>query len=131
MTITNPRHAPVLFEEAIDFLRVRPGSTVVDCTLGLGGHASGIARQLGAEGHLIGFEWDTNALALAKDKLEEVSRELGSQAPRVTLIGEAFSSIAKHLQPASVDGLIADFGVNRTKLQEDFHFRRMGRWICA
>ena len=118
MTITNPRHAPVLFEEAIDFLRVRPGSTVVDCTLGLGGHASGIARQLGAEGHLIGFEWDTNALALAKDKLEEVSRELGSQAPRVTLIGEAFSSIAKHLQPASVDGLIADFGVNSTHLDE-------------
>ena len=118
MTTTNPRHAPVLFEEAIDFLRVRPGSTVVDCTLGLGGHASGIARQLGAEGHLIGFEWDTNALALAKDKLEEVSRELGSQAPRVTLIGEAFSSIAKHLQPASVDGLIADFGVNSTHLDE-------------
>ena len=118
MTITNPRHAPVLFEEAIDFLRVRPGSTVVDCTLGLGGHASGIARLLGAEGHLIGFEWDTNALALAKDKLEEVSRELGSQAPRVTLIGEAFSSIATHLQPASVDGLIADFGVNSTHLDE-------------
>jgi 16S rRNA (cytosine1402-N4)-methyltransferase len=118
MTITSPRHAPVLFEEAIGFLRVRPGSTVVDCTLGLGGHASGIARQLGAEGHLIGFEWDTNALALAKDKLEEVSRELGSQAPRVTLIGEAFSSIAKHLQPASVDGLIADFGVNSTHLDE-------------
>ena len=90
----------------------------MDCTLGLGGHASGIARQLGAEGHLIGFEWDTNALALAKDKLEEVSRELGSQAPRVTLIGEAFSSIAKHLQPASVDGLIADFGVNSTHLDE-------------
>ena len=118
MTKSNERHAPVLFEEAIDFLRVRPGSTVVDCTLGLGGHASGIARQLGAEGHLIGFEWDTNALALAKDKLEEVSRELGSHAPRVTLIDEAFSSIAKHLQPASVDGLIADFGVNSTHLDE-------------
>jgi len=118
MTKSNERHAPVLFEEAIDFLRVRPGSTVVDCTLGLGGHASGIARLLGAEGHLIGFEWDTNALALAKDKLEEVSRELGSHAPRVTLIDEAFSSIAKHLQPASVDGLIADFGVNSTHLDE-------------
>ena len=118
MSQPKQRHAPVLFEEAMNFLRVRPGATVVDCTLGLGGHASGIARLLGAEGHLIGFEWDTNAFALAKDKLEEVSRELGSQAPRVTLIGEAFSSIAKHLQPASVDGLIADFGVNSTHLDE-------------
>jgi 16S rRNA (cytosine1402-N4)-methyltransferase len=118
MKMSNLKHAPVLFEEAIDFLRVRPGSTVVDCTLGLGGHASGIARLLGAEGHLIGFEWDSNALAMAKDKLDEVSRELGSQAPRVTLIDEAFSSIAKHLQPASVDGLIADFGVNSTHLDD-------------
>jgi 16S rRNA (cytosine1402-N4)-methyltransferase len=55
---------------------------------------------------------------MAKDKLDEVSRELGSQAPRVTLIDEAFSSIAKHLQPASVDGLIADFGVNSTHLDD-------------
>jgi len=118
MTITNPRHAPVLLNAALTFLRVRPGSTVVDCTLGLGGHASRIARLLGAEGHLIGFEWDSIALAMAKDKLDEVSRELGSQAPRVTLIGDAFSSITKHLLPASVDGLIADFGVNSTHLDD-------------
>jgi 16S rRNA (cytosine1402-N4)-methyltransferase len=116
MTASNPRHAPVLFEEAIEFLRVRPGATVVDCTLGLAGHAAGIARQLGAKGHLIGFDRDSQALALAREKLDEVCIELGSHAPRVTLIGEAFSSIASHLQPASVDGLIADFGVSSMQL---------------
>jgi 16S rRNA (cytosine1402-N4)-methyltransferase len=118
MTASNPRHAPVLFEEAIDFLHVRPGATVVDCTLGLAGHAAGIAKLLGAEGHLIGFEWDTEALRLAKEKLDKVCGELGSQAPRVTLIDQAFSSIARHLQPASVDGLIADFGVSSLQLDE-------------
>jgi 16S rRNA (cytosine1402-N4)-methyltransferase len=118
MTKSNERHAPVLFQEAIDLLRVRPGATVVDCTLGLAGHAAGIARLLGAEGHLIGFEWDTEALALAKEKLDKVCGELGSQAPRVTLTDEAFSSIARHLQPASVDGLIADFGVSSLQLDE-------------
>ena len=116
--MTNPRHAPVLFQEAIDLLRVRAGGTYVDCTLGLAGHAVGIAKLLGAEGHLIGFDRDPEALALAKEKLDEVSRELGSQAPRVTLIGEAFSSAAKHLQPASVDGLLADFGVSSLQLDE-------------
>ena len=95
MTESNPRHAPVLFEEAIEFLRVRPGATVVDCTLGLAGHAAGIARQLGVDGHLIGFDRDPEALELAREKLDEVCIELGSHAPRVTLIGEAFSSIAK------------------------------------
>jgi 16S rRNA (cytosine1402-N4)-methyltransferase len=116
MTESNPRHAPVLFEEAIEFLRVRPGATVVDCTLGLAGHAAGIARQLGADGHLIGFDRDPEALALAREKLDEVCIELGSHAPRVILIDEAFSSVSKHLQPASVDGLLADFGVSSMQL---------------
>jgi len=112
------RHAPVLFEEAIGYLRVRPGTTVVDCTVGLAGHASGIARLLGPKGHLIGFDRDQEALALAKEKLDGVCIELGSQAPQVTLIGEAFSSIESHLQPASLDGLLADFGVSSLQLDE-------------
>jgi 16S rRNA (cytosine1402-N4)-methyltransferase len=118
MTKSNERHAPVLFEEAIEFLRVRPGATVVDSTLGLAGHAGGIARLLGAKGHLIGFDRDPEALALAREKLDGACIELGSHAPRVTLIGEAFSSIVSHLQPASVDGLIADFGVSSMQLDE-------------
>src|ERR1035441_7687754 len=83
MTEQKPRHAPVLFEESMQWLRVRPGATVVGCTVGLAG----------PEGHLIGFDRDAEALDLAKGRLDEVCRELGSQAPRVTLIGEAFSSI--------------------------------------
>jgi len=118
MTKSNLRHAPVLFQEAIDLLRVRSGGTYVDCTLGLAGHAAGIARLLGAQGHLIGFDRDPEALALAKEKLDGVCSELGSQAPRVTLIGEAFSSITRHLQPASVDGLLGDFGVSSLQLDE-------------
>jgi 16S rRNA (cytosine1402-N4)-methyltransferase len=118
MTEPKQRHAPVLFEEAMEFLQVMPGATVVDCTLGLAGHAAGIARQLGPQGHLIGFDRDAQALALAKEKLDGVRTELGSQAPRVTLIGEAFSSIGNHLQPASVDGLLADFGVSSMQLDE-------------
>ena len=118
MTKSIERHAPVLFQEAIDLLRVRPGSTVVDCTLGLAGHAAGIARLLGAEGHLIGFDRDPEALALAKEKLDGVCSELGSQAPRVTLISAAFSSAPQHLKPASVDGILADFGVSSLQLDE-------------
>ena len=118
MTKSTERHAPVLFQEAIDLLRVRPGATVVDCTLGLAGHAAGIVKLLGAEGHLIGFDRYPEALALAKEKLDTVCQELGSQAPKVTLVGEAFSSAPKHLQPASVDGLLADFGVSSLQLDE-------------
>ncbi|MGH9353230.1 MAG: 16S rRNA (cytosine(1402)-N(4))-methyltransferase, partial [Terriglobia bacterium] len=67
--MTGERHVPVLFKEVMDFLRVRPGGTYVDCTLGLGGHAEGILRRLGAGGRLIGFDRDPEALALAKARL--------------------------------------------------------------
>ena len=118
MTRSNERHVPVLFHEAIDFLRVRAGATYVDCTLGLAGHAEGIARLLGPHGRLIGFDRDAEALELAKERLDRVCEELGSQAPQVTLVGEAFSSIAEYVQPASADGLLADFGVSSLHFDE-------------
>ena len=118
MTKTNDRHVPVLFQPAIDFLRVRAGGTYVDCTLGLAGHAEGILRLLGPQGHLIGFDRDHEALELAKARLDRVCEELGSQAARVTLVGEAFSTIAEHVQPASLDGLLADFGASSLQFDE-------------
>jgi len=118
MTKANERHVPVLFEEALGFLKVRAGGTYVDCTLGLAGHAEGIVRLLGPKGRLIGFDRDPEALALAKDRLERVCSELGSEAPGVTLVDQAFSTIAEHVKPASLDGLLADFGVSSLQLDE-------------
>ncbi len=102
----------------MDFLSVRPGGTYVDCTVGMGGHSEGIARQLGPTGHLIAFDRDPEALELAKARLERVCKELGSQAPEVTLIGEAFSSLPRHVKPASIDGLLADFGASSLHFDE-------------
>ncbi len=116
MTKQNVRHVPVLLHEAIDFLRVRPNGTYVDCTLGFAGHSEAILRRLGPEGHLIGFDRDPEAMELARARLEGVREELGSHAPQLTLIGEAFSSIGRHVKPASVDGLMADFGVSSLQL---------------
>lgn len=118
MTTQKERHVPVLFNESLEFLRVRAGGTYVDCTLGLAGHASGIVRLLGPDGHLIGFDRDPEALDLARVRLGRVANELGAGAPRVTLIGEAFSNIAGHVEPASVDGLLADFGVSSLQFDE-------------
>jgi 16S rRNA (cytosine1402-N4)-methyltransferase len=118
MTQQKARHVPVLFQEVMEFIRVRPGGTYVDCTLGLAGHAEGIVRQLGSTGHLIGFDRDPEALELARTRLLAVSEELGIEAPQVTLIGEAFSTIAEHMKPASVDGLLADFGASSLHFDE-------------
>jgi len=118
MTNSNDRHVPVLFQEAIDLLQVRVGGTYVDCTLGLAGHAEGIVRLLGPQGHFIGFDRDGEALELARIRLAAVTEELAGNAPRITLLNEPFSSIAGHVKPASLDGLLADFGVSSLQFDE-------------
>jgi 16S rRNA (cytosine1402-N4)-methyltransferase len=118
MTGREVRHVPVLFDVALEFLRIRPDGLYADCTLGLAGHAEGILRRLGPEGRLIGFDRDPEALELAEKRLERARAEMGSQAPEVKLIGEAFSSIAAHVAPASLDGLLADFGASSLHFDE-------------
>ncbi|MFZ0305995.1 MAG: 16S rRNA (cytosine(1402)-N(4))-methyltransferase RsmH [Terracidiphilus sp.] len=118
MTGSKPRHVPVLLEVTMDFLRIRPDGTYADCTLGLGGHAEGILRRLGPKGKLIGFDRDPEALELAKARLERVREELGSEAAEVRLIGEAFSTIARFVEPGTLDGLLADFGASSLHFDE-------------
>ena len=56
--MAEPQHVPVLLEESLKYLNVRPGGVIVDATLGLGGHSSAIARRLGRTGRLICFDRD-------------------------------------------------------------------------
>jgi len=118
MTDSNPRHVPVLSQDVIRYLDVREGGTYLDCTLGFAGHASQIARLLGPHGHLIGFDRDPKALELAAERLKLLAEELGERMPKLTLIGEAFSKVAEHVAPGTLDGLLADFGVSSMQLDE-------------
>jgi 16S rRNA (cytosine1402-N4)-methyltransferase len=112
------RHTPVLSQDVIRYLDVSEGGTYLDCTIGLAGHASQIARLLGPNGHLIGFDRDPKALELAGQRLQALAEKLGDRMPKVTLIGEAFSKAAEHVEPASLDGLLADFGVSSMQIDE-------------
>ncbi len=118
MTRSSERHVPVLLKEAIEYLQIKPGSTVVDCTLGLAGHAAEIVNNLGPSGRLIGFDRDPAALELAREKLDRVVASMGVNAPGVTLIHEAFSAAPLHVKAGSVDAILADFGVSSLQLDE-------------
>ena len=124
-----PQHVPVLLEEVLQFLNVRPGGVIADATLGLGGHSAAIARRLGSQGRLICFDRDPQAMALAKARLDEVRAELGSEMPEVRFEPRAFSEAAAVIEPGSLDGLLADFGVSSLQLDEaqrGFSFRSEG-----
>lgn len=124
--MSKPQHVPVLFDEVLEYLNVRPGSVIADATLGLAGHSSEIARRLGPKGTLIGFDRDPEAMALATARLEELRSELGPEMPEVRLIPKAFSEAANEVEPGSLDGLLADFGVSSLQLDaphRGFSFR--------
>ena len=125
----SPRHVPVLLEEVLEYLNVRPGGVICDATLGLAGHSTAIAKRLGGKGRLIGFDRDPEAMEAAKVRLEEVKAELGEEMPEVVLVAKAFSEAASEIEPASLDGLLADFGVSSLQLDEahrGFSFRSEG-----
>ena len=98
-------------------------------TLGLGGHSAAMARRLGRDGTLICFDRDEQAMELAKERLADVASELGDEMPTVRYVAKAFSEAASEVAAASLDALLADFGVSSLQLDEahrGFSFRADG-----
>lgn len=67
------RHKPVLCEEAITYLNVKPDGIYVDGTLGGAGHSYEIAKRLTAGGRLIGIDQDQDAILAATRRLQDYS----------------------------------------------------------
>ena len=124
-----PRHVPVLLEEAMSYLNLRRGGTICDATLGLGGHSVEIAKRLGGQGTLICFDRDPEAMAKAEARLEGLKAEFGAEMPEMVYAPRAFSEAAGVIAKSSLDGLLADFGVSSLQLDDahrGFSFRHEG-----
>lgn len=96
-------HIPVLLDEVIEALEIRPDGTYVDATFGGGGHSREILKRLGRNGKLIAFDHDKDAWENAVDD------------PRFTLVKENFRYIRQFLDymgDPHVDGILADLGVS-------------------
>ncbi len=122
-------HTPVLLDEVLEWLQIRPDGNYVDATLGASGHSAAIAQRL-TSGRLISLDRDVQALELAKSRLTDLGTKLGSDLmSRVTLVHAAFSKIAEvvhELGIPMVDGVLADLGVSSMQLdrgERGFSFR--------
>lgn len=96
-------HNPVLLQETVDGLNIKPDGVYVDVTFGGGGHAREILKRLGPNGTLLAFDQDQDA------------RENAIDDERFTLIPENFRFIKKFLRfegYKKVDGILGDFGVS-------------------
>lgn len=105
-------HISVLPTETIAALAVRPDGTYVDCTLGGAGHAGRIARQLSAQGRLIGIDQDEIAIAAAGERLADA-------VCQVTLVRDNFRNLAAILAREGVDevdGVLFDLGISSPQI---------------
>jgi 16S rRNA (cytosine1402-N4)-methyltransferase len=105
-------HVTVLLKEAIEFLAVQRGGTYIDATVGLGGHSLEIAKRLGGQGRLIGFDRDPAALEIAQERLKGA----GEDWPETELIHGSFAELANGQRPKSIDGILADIGISSLQL---------------
>jgi 16S rRNA (cytosine1402-N4)-methyltransferase len=111
-------HVSVLLNQAIEFLAVKRGGTIIDSTTGLAGHAWEIARRLGAPGRLIGFDKDPAALERARARLASPPPDLAADWPQIELVHASFAEVAQHVARAGADGLLADLGMSSMQLED-------------
>lgn len=105
-------HIPVLFNETIESLNIKPDGIYVDCTSGGGGHSSEIAKRLNG-GRLISIDRDPEAIETLKKRLLPFGC--------VTVVHDNFfniKSILNSLGVSEVDGILADLGVSSHQLDE-------------
>jgi 16S rRNA (cytosine1402-N4)-methyltransferase len=96
-------HLPVLLQEVITQLQIRPDGVYVDATFGGGGHSRAILEQLNENGQLIVFDQDEDAY---NNRIDD---------PRVTFVQHNFRHMQRFLKlykTAPVDGILADLGVS-------------------
>jgi 16S rRNA (cytosine1402-N4)-methyltransferase len=102
-------HTPVLLNESIDALALKPDGIYVDCTFGGGGHSKAILKKLDENGRLVAFDQDVNA----KQNLPDDAR--------VLFVQQNFRHSNRFLKLHSinaVDGILADLGVSSHQFDE-------------
>ena len=102
-------HVPVLLQESITALAIKPGGVYVDCTFGGGGHSRAILESLGSDGRLIAFDQDADARKNLPDD------------DRILFVPHNFRHLQRFLRlhkAEAVDGILADLGVSSHQFDE-------------
>lgn len=111
MTSDKLYHLPVMLQECLDGLNIRPDGIYVDVTFGGGGHSKAILERLGENGKLYALDQDPDAK----------QNSLAFTDSRFTFIEANFRNIKKYLRlygVKKVDGILADFGISSHQIDE-------------
>jgi len=128
MSPTAPVHVPVMADETLTFLNPSPGCSVVDATVGAGGHALIIIEAMRGQGTLVCLDRDAEMMVLAKQRF----RERGVPPESVHWLVGSFGDLAEHLGSIGIqtfDGVLFDLGLNSAQIanpERGFSFDAQG-----
>lgn len=118
-------HEPVLLQECIEMLNIKPDGVYIDGTLGGAGHSSHILQKLGKNGILIGLDQDIDAIRAASARLEKVKKDYKSEAEYAIVktnfenMSEAAEDVLKDKgRELKIDGILLDIGVSSYQFDE-------------
>ncbi len=107
-------HIPVLLEQAVAALAIRPDGFYVDCTYGRGGYSAAILQQLGGAGGLLAFDLDPEAVMAAEQRFKS--------DPRFSIVHSSYARLQQELEDrdryGQADGLVLDLGVSSPQLDD-------------
>ncbi|HTM56627.1 MAG TPA: 16S rRNA (cytosine(1402)-N(4))-methyltransferase RsmH [Pirellulales bacterium] len=103
-------HVPVMTAEVLQWLAPQPGGTIVDGTLGGGGHTLALAERVGSTGLVLALDRDPGALEKAERRL--AGRSIKLAAANYQDLGEVLAEI----DVSSVDGIVLDLGLSSDQL---------------
>ena len=117
------QHRPVLLEEVVEALNIRPDGTYVDGTFGRGGHSRAILACLSEKGYLLSLDRDPEAIAAGE--------ELQKEDPRFSIVQGNYADLERYVREWGVDegldGILLDIGVSSPQLDDpDRGFSFMG-----
>ena len=107
-------HIPVLLNECIEGLNIKPDGIYVDGTLGGAGHSKVIAKSLSKTGKLIGIDRDTTALKAAQENLKDFQNVI-----YVHNNHDNIKEVLKELNIPEVDGILLDLGISSYQIDEE------------
>ncbi|MDD5130104.1 MAG: 16S rRNA (cytosine(1402)-N(4))-methyltransferase RsmH [Candidatus Omnitrophica bacterium] len=118
-------HVPVMLQEVLDSLNLKPGQIIVDATLGTGGHSLEILKRITPGGRLIGIDRDENSLSICRQRLAEFK----DSAEFVHANFVDLDQVMVNLGIEKIDGIVFDLGISSYQLrdpQRGFSFQEEG-----
>ncbi len=120
-----PLHIPVMLAEVIEYLKLAPGQTIVDATMGTGGHSLEILKRITPGGRLIGIDRDEDSLEICRQRLSEFKDSCEFAHANFSDLDQVLAGLGID----SIDGIVFDLGISTYQLkdaQRGFSFQDEG-----